>query len=108
MQLILIKLFFRLNIMIPKGKNILNRDPKLSINKDKFSQEIENNNLLVNNTKYTKNFVDIDINLENNRILGSVKTKYKTPSKASKPIIPPFNVSQKVKNAEFPKKRYKK
>ena len=76
--------------MIPKGKNI-SKDPKKLINKDKFSKEIENNNLLINNDKYTKNFVDIDINLTNNRHIGSVKTKYKTPSKATKQIIPPFN-----------------
>ena len=90
--------------MIPKGKNIYN-EQKSSINKDKFSKEIENNNLLVNNDKYTKNFVDIDINLANNRHIGSVKTKYKTPSKASKPIIPPFNnANQKTKNEDFQKK----
>ena len=75
------------------------------INKDKFTQEINNNNLLINNDKYTKNFVDIDINLTNNRQIGSVKTKYKTPSKASKPVIPPFNNhNQKLKNEENPKK----
>ena len=90
--------------MIPKGKNIYN-EQKSSMNKDKFSKEIENNNLLVNNDKYTKNFVDIDINLANNRHIGSVKTKYKTPSKAAKPIIPPFNnANQKTKNEDFQKK----
>ena len=93
--------------MIPKGKNI-SKDPKKLINKDKFSKEIENNNLLINNDKYTKNFVDIDINLTNNRHIGSVKTKYKTPSKATKQIIPPFNnANQKPKNEDFPKKTIK-
>ena len=80
------------------------KDQNALINKDKFSKEIKNNNLLINNDKYTKNFVDIDINLANNRQIGSVKTKYKTPSKATKPVIPPFNNHQKLKNEENQKK----
>ena len=78
------------------------KESNSSINKDKFSKEIENNNLLVNNDKYTKNFVDIDINLANNRRIGSVKTKYKTPGKAAKPVIPPFNNNnQRIKNDDI-------
>ena len=90
--------------MIPNGKNSFNNYPKTSIKKDKFSKDIKHNNLLVNNDSYTKHFVDIEINLENNRNLGSVKTKYKTPSRAPKPVIPKFNSIQNVKNEEFPKK----
>ena len=88
------------------------KESNSSINKNKFSKEIENNNLLVNNDKYTKNFVDIDINLANNRQIGSVKTKYKTPGKAAKPLIPPFNNgNQRIKNDDIlsipNKKNYK-
>ena len=78
-------------------------EPYPSINKDKFSKEIENNNLLVSNDKYKKNFVDIEFNLQNNRHIGSVKTKYKTPGKATIPIIPPFNYgnNQRIKNDDI-------
>ena len=81
---------------------------KMLNNKDKFSQELKNNNLFVNNDKYTKNFVDIDINLANNKHIGCVKTKYKTPGKVSKPIVPPFNNGNtKSKNDDIPKKNIK-
>ena len=76
---------------------------------DYFMKEMQNKNLFVNNDKYRKNFVDIDINLTNNKQIGSVKTKYKTSGKASKPIVPPFNhPNTKVKNDEIPKKINKK
>ena len=68
------------------------------------------NNLLINNDKYTKNFVDVDINLKNNKQLGSVKTKYKPPGKVSKPIIPPFNNNannNKIKNENNTKNKNK-
>jgi hypothetical protein len=83
--------------MIPKGINFINEE--YIFNKDSFSKEIEANNLLVNNDKYTKNFIDIDINLANNKKIGSIRTKYKTPSKTTKPVIPPINnQNQKIKN----------
>ena len=68
------------------------------------------NNLLINNDKYSKNFVNVDINIKNNKQIGSVKTKYKTPGKGSKLLIPPFNNKGnniKVKNENIPKKENK-
>ena len=64
------------------------------------------NNLIVNNDAYIKNFVDVDFNLKNNKQIGSVKTKYKAPSKTSKPIIPPFN-NNKIKNENSKKNQNK-
>ena len=63
-------------------------------NKNNRKIKEPNNDLMINNDKYTKNFVDIDINLKNNKQFGSVKTKYKTPGKTAKPVIPPFNNKQ--------------
>ena len=83
--------------MIPNSKKIQN------------SKE-QNNNLLINNDNYTKNFVDVDLNLKKNKQLGSVKTKYKMPSKASKPIIPPFNNNHsksKIENENTQKNKNK-
>ena len=71
--------------MIPNGKA------------NKKFKESNNNDLMINNDKYTKNFVDIDLNLKNNKQLGAVKTKYKTPGKVTKPIIPPFNNNANIK-----------
>ena len=66
-------------------------------NKNNRKIKEPNNDLMINNDKYTKNFVDIDINLKNNKQFGSVKTKYKTPGKTAKPVIPPFNNNQNSK-----------
>ena len=79
-------------------------------NKQNQNTKVKNNNLLINNDKYAKNFVDVDLNLKNNKQLGSVKTKYKTPGKASKPIIPPFNNNQnnnKINNENIQKNKNK-
>ena len=68
------------------------------------------NNMLINNDKYSKNFVDVDINLKNNKQIGNVKTKYKTPGKGTKLVIPPFNSkgsNPKTKNENIPKKENK-
>ena len=66
------------------------------------------NNLLINNDKYSKNFVDVDINLINNKQIGSVKTKYKTPGKASRSVIPPFSKGNtKLKTDDISKKNQK-
>ena len=93
--------------MIPKSS----KNPKVantSIRKEKISQEIQDNNLLINNEQYTKNFVNININLENNKHIGSVKTKYKTPGKASRPVIPPFSKGNtKLKTDDISKKNQK-
>ena len=93
--------------MIPKSSKI----PKMantSIRKEKVSQEMQDNNLLINNEQYTKNFVNININLENNKHIGSVKTKYKTPGKASRPVIPPFSKGNiKLKTDDISKKNQK-
>ena len=70
--------------------------PNNKANKNKKEQ---GNNLLINNESYTKNFVDVDINLKNNKQVGCVKTKYKTPGKSSKLVIPPFN--NKVNNSKI-------
>ena len=81
--------------MIPNGKS---------------NKNIKDNNLLINNDKYSKNFVDVDINLKNNKQLGSVKTKYKTPGRGSKLVIPPFNSkgnNQKIKNETISKQENK-
>ena len=79
-------------------------------NKQNQNTKVKHNNLLINNDKYAKNFVDVDLNLKNNKQLGSVKTKYKTPGKASKPIIPPFNNNQnnnKINNENIQKNKNK-
>ena len=79
-------------------------------NKQNQNTKVKNNNLLINNDKYAKNFVDVDLNLKNNKQLGSVKTKYKTPGKASKLIIPPFNNNQnnnKINNENIQKNKNK-
>lgn len=93
--------------MIPKSS----KNPKVantSIRKEKISQEIQDNNLLINNEQYTKNFVNININLENNKHIGSVKTKYKTPGKASRSVIPPFSKGNtKLKTDDISKKNQK-
>ena len=93
--------------MIPKSS----KNPKVantSIRKEKISQEIQDNNLLINNEQYTKNFVNININLENNKHIGSVKTKYKTPGKASRSVIPPFSkCNTKLKTDDISKKNQK-
>ena len=95
-------------MIIPNNGKNNPKEVKMLNNKDKFSQELKNNNLFVNNDKYTKNFVDIDINLANNKHIGCVKTKYKTPGKVSKPIVPPFNNGNtKLKNDDIPKKNLK-
>ena len=79
-------------------------NPNNKVNKNHKDQS---NNLLINNEAYTKNFVDVDLNIKNNKQIGSVKTKYKTPGKASKPVIPPFknnanNNNIKTKNEKIP------
>ena len=64
-------------------------------NKNNRKIKEPNNDLMINNDKYTKNFVDIDINLKNNKQFGSVKTKYKTPGKTAKPLK--LNIKLQVK-----------
>ena len=76
----------------------------------KPNKNIKDNNLLINNDKYSKNFVDVEINLKNNKQIGSVKTKYKTQKRGSKLVIPPFNNKgneQKIKNDNITKKENK-
>ena len=89
---------------------IKNKEKMIHSNKMNKNIKENQNNLLINNDKYSKNFVDVDINLKNNKQLGSVKTKYKTPGKGSKLLIPPFNNKGnniKIKNENLPKKENK-
>ena len=89
---------------------IKNKEKMIHSNKMNNNIKENQNNLLINNDKYSKNFVDVDINLKNNKQLGSVKTKYKTPGKGSKLLIPPFNNKGnniKIKNENLPKKENK-
>ena len=72
--------------------------------KDQINEDIINNNLLINNDIYTKNFVDININLANSKNTnnkkskGCVKTKYKTPSKP--PLAPSFTKDTNMNNKQ--------
>ena len=89
---------------------IKNKEKMIHSNKMNKNIKENQNNLLINNDKYSKNFVDVDINLKNNKQLGSVKTKYKTPGKGSKLLIPPVNNKGnniKIKNENLPKKENK-